>query len=287
MPASNAHATNSLWGIPIPDGVLTSDEDMYVKSMPISIPTHEWICSEMDRIWYQMGLNSRLPLDDQPVDEFYRHPIWIVNGIFSLVDAESQLHRRAIADAISHLGPSRVLEVGGGIGDLALKVSALTPSVTVHIYEPFPSRVAQERVRTNPNVAFVSSIQGPYDVVVAQDVLEHVGDPVGLAVAVAESLRPSGVAIFANNFRPIIACHLPRTFHLRLTFGLVMKALGFRARGGVPLAPHAQQFELSGALNVERARLAEQCSAYLWPLSAAALSVGRRLRAGWREVGLR
>lgn len=53
------------------------------------MPTHDWVCDELDRVWHQFRLDNRRPLDEQPVGEFYRHPVWLMNGLFSAVDPTS------------------------------------------------------------------------------------------------------------------------------------------------------------------------------------------------------
>ncbi len=43
-----------------------------------------------------------------------------------------------------------------------------------------------------------ASAPGPYDVVTAVDVIEHVPDPVGLMSAVAGAMSPNGIAVFVT-----------------------------------------------------------------------------------------
>jgi 2-polyprenyl-6-hydroxyphenyl methylase/3-demethylubiquinone-9 3-methyltransferase len=105
-----------------------------------------------------------------------------------------------------------------------------------------------------------------YDAIVAQDVLEHLEDPIKLAGEIASSIRIGGKVIFANCFSPILQCHLPSNFHLRYTFPSVMKALGLRFVGIVNGASHAQIYERVGALNLLKARKAEAASKIIGPL---------------------
>jgi hypothetical protein len=105
-----------------------------------------------------------------------------------------------------------------------------------------------------------------YDAIIAQDVLEHVEDPIRMASDIAGAVREGGKAVFANCFFPVIHSHLPSTFHLRHTFPLVMKALGLRYLGTVDGAAHAQVFERAGQLNLARARRVEAFSRLFGPL---------------------
>ena len=90
-------------------------------------------------------------------------------------------------------------------------------------------------------VGFVGTLADcAFDIVVAQDVLEHVEQPVDLAMEIAGAVRPGGTVALANHFEPVIACHLPRTFHLLHTFRFVMRAFGLRYQGVIEGADHAQ-----------------------------------------------
>jgi 2-polyprenyl-3-methyl-5-hydroxy-6-metoxy-1,4-benzoquinol methylase len=270
-----------IWGVVIPTAALSAAELDYLRGLSEGVPSHEWLCAEIDRVWREFGLDNRCSFEGQPLDEFYRHPVWLMNGLFSAADTASALHRRAIAAHVAKLNPDAVADVGGGFGELALRISDATPAAKVHILEPFPSAVGEARLSRAPGVQFVSELEEhAYDVVIAQDVLEHVEDPVGLAIELARAVRPGGTAVFANNFTPVIQCHLPRTFHLRRTFPLVMRALGLTYVGRIAEAEHAQHFEVSSVLHVRRARVAERLSRLVAPALEAAATTRRKVR-GW------
>jgi 2-polyprenyl-3-methyl-5-hydroxy-6-metoxy-1,4-benzoquinol methylase len=275
-----------IWGVAIPAAALSAAELDYLTGLPENVPSHEWLCAEIDRVWQEFGLDNRRSLEDQPIDEFYRHPVWLMNGLFSAADQASAMHRRAIAVDVAKLNPDAVVDVGGGFGELALRISDATPAAKVHILEPFPSAVGEARLSRAPGVQFVSELaEHAYDVVIAQDVLEHVEDPVGLAIDLTRAVRPGGTAIFANNFTPIIQCHLPRTFHLRRTFRLVMRALGLTYIGKTAKAEHALHFEAPSVLHVRRARVAEWLSRLVAPATEAAATTRRKLRGGTDRTG--
>lgn len=248
-------ADTEIWGITLPAEGLTEEERYYLSVLPPELPGHGWVCSELDRVWRSLRLNNRRPFSEQPIGAFYSHPAWLMNGIFSAADPASQSHRQAIAACVKEFAPDLVGDFGGGFGELARRMSEAVPQAKVKIVEPFPSAVARMRLSRFPHVYFVADVKDEwYDVVVAQDVLEHVEDPLDLAIQIVQSVRPGGHAIFANNFNAIIECHLPRTFHLRHTFPYVMRALGLAFVGCVDGAPHAQIFQVPDELHVDRAR---------------------------------
>jgi 2-polyprenyl-6-hydroxyphenyl methylase/3-demethylubiquinone-9 3-methyltransferase len=148
----------------------------------------------------------------------------------------------------------------------------------ISIIEPYPSRVAIAISESWPNIAYERSLGSKkFDAIVAQDVLEHVEDPISLAYEIALSARENGKIIFANCFYPVIACHLPSTFHLRHSFHWVMRAMGLRYLGRVDGASHAQVFEKSSQLSLSRARFAERLSMLLGPFLNIACRLGNRI----------
>lgn len=275
-----------IWGVAISASALSADEQDYLAGLPDGVPSHEWVCGEIDRVWHALGLDNRRPFAGQPIRDFYSHPVWLMNGLFSVADPTSALHRRSIAALVAKLAPEAVVDVGGGFGALALLIREAAPSAKVHILEPFPSAVGEARVSGTPGVEIVSQLEDDaYDVVIAQDVLEHVEDPVGLAIELARTVRPGGTAIFANNFSPIIQCHLPQTFHLRYSFPLVMGALGLTHRGEIAEAQHALLFEVPTVLHVRRARAAERLSRLVAPGIATAAATRRTIRSAVVRAG--
>lgn len=244
-----------IWGKAIPKAWLTDSDQTYLESMPRELPNVEWIWGEMDRIWHEIGLRNKAPLADQPIAQFYHHPVWLVNGIFTACDEVSIENRANIAIYLKSIpGEISVADFGGGLGELAIAIARELPRSRITIIEPFPSRAAIERLRPMDQIEFRhDAADGDFDVVIAQDVLEHLEDPVMFAFRMANSLKPGGTAIFANCFWPVIECHLPRTFHLRHTFRAVMWAMGLTYVGVVPGAEYAQIFRRTGVLNRDRA----------------------------------
>jgi 2-polyprenyl-6-hydroxyphenyl methylase/3-demethylubiquinone-9 3-methyltransferase len=218
----------------------------------------------MDDVWDGCGLDNRHPLSPQQLAGYYSHPVWTLNGIYTEVDPVSVSHRQALARHISDLGLLRGADYGGGFGCLAMRIAECCQGCQIEIVEPFPSAVAQSRIRPHPRVSFVPQLNPPYDFAVAQDVLEHVDDPLGLAHEIISSVRPGGYVYFANCFYPVIHCHLPHTFHLRHTFRWVIRPLGVQFVAQVPDAPHIHAYQrLNAPPILEAARVREQGSRFL------------------------
>lgn len=267
----------------MPRSCLSQDEARYLIDLPQTLPTVEWVWGEMDRVWQQFGLDNNSPLADQPIGDFYKHPVWLMNGVFTALDPVSASHREAIARSLDASGAKLIADYGGGFGQLALAITRTVPDAKVSIIEPYPSRAGLERLQSEPRIKFASNIAvGSYDAIVAQDVLEHVSDPIRLAGDIAVGVRKGGIVIFANCFFPVIQCHLPSTFHLRHTFPVVMNALGLRYVGRVAGALHALVFEHTGYLDIGRARRAERISRLLGPVLNHAFATMLRIKR-WGE----
>ena len=267
MSASGEMTTLSVWGYPVPRAWLSEVEANYLNSLPKTLPSLEWVWKEMDRVWRELGLVNRRPLDTQPIGEFYSHPVWLMNGIFTVLDPASASNRDAIARYVYRIGATSVADYGGGFGALAQAIARTLPKAKLSIIEPYPSNVALNRLQGEARIQYVANLgSGVYDVIVGEDVLEHVEDPVGLACHIAAAVREGGVVIFANSFYPWIQCHLPSTFHLRYSFPLVMRAYGMRYLGSVEGVPDAQIFERSGPLNRSGARRVEHVSRLVGPV---------------------
>jgi 2-polyprenyl-3-methyl-5-hydroxy-6-metoxy-1,4-benzoquinol methylase len=264
----------SLWGIGPLDASLFSPEDWaYLQGLPAQVPPVQWLWQAMDEVWSQQGLNNIQPLAGQPIGAFYSHPVWLANGLFSQADPVSANHRSAVARRLATRGLKRVADFGGGFGELAVRIATEDPSIDVTIVEPYPSRYGQARLSSEPQVSYAVELGAGYDAVIAQDVLEHVEDPIALAHKLASSVKPGGEVIFANCFYPVIQCHLPQTFHLRHTFALHMRAMGLHPVGQVQGAPHIQVFQRgTGKLTLERARRVERLSRVLGPIINAVRS---------------
>lgn len=249
--------TINVWGLDVPVSALSLSELEYLKGLPSSLPSLEWVWSELDRVWEEIGMDNNKPLSLQQTSDYYSHPVWLMNGFFTALDPLSVQHRESIASYISTLNVSTVADYGGGFGELALQITKRCPNTKISVIEPFPSKLGIQRLKNNTHILYLPALKKDYDVIIAQDVLEHVEDPVGLAYSINSSLRPGGISIFANAFYPVIKCHLPTNFYLRNSFIYVMKAMGMGFIGAVIGAPHALIFQRRKMLNFPLARLTE------------------------------
>jgi hypothetical protein len=202
----------------------------------------EGLWSLMDAVWDELGCSNRT-YNEELYGEFYRHPVWLLNGIFTEHDDESRSHRRAIVDLMSTFSPECVVDFGGGFGTLARMMAEALPSAEIDICEPYPPRYGVESCRRFSRIKFVPSLaRDKYDVLVSTDVLEHVQDPLALFAEMVSSVKPSGNLIVANCFYPVIKCHLPSTFHLRHNFSRFSHELGLDVVGPCP-GSHAVVFK--------------------------------------------
>lgn len=272
--------TLDLWGFSIDASWIDSHSAAYLARFAASSPPGaETIWREMDRVWREMGLSNKGPQDPARVEAFYRHPVWILNGIFTATDPVSVSHRIAISNIASRLNAGSVADYGGGMGELGVCIAEAKSDCRVDVVEPFSTSIALARAANRPGVAFVRELRAGYDLVIAQDVLEHVEDPIGLAARLCEATRPGGHLIFANCFFPVIECHLPGTFHLRHTFPWVMAMSGLEYLGRVPGAEHAQLFRKRGKVRIDALRRRESWSRVIGPLAIKARALASRLLA--------
>ena len=239
-----------------------------MRSLPLRLPDVKWVWGELDRVWAEYGLDNRLELSGQKIGEYYSHPVWLMNGIFTALDPESYSHRTKIGQFLGLLDVERVADYGGGFGELALSIARCAPKAKVSIIEPYPSSVGLERIGKESRIEFSKGlVSSEFDAAIGQDVLEHVEDPVLLAYELADAVKTGGYVVFANCFHSVIQCHVPCTFHLRHTFPWIMKSMGLSFIGVIEGAPHVQVFRRCDQLSLERARKAEKWSRKLRALS--------------------
>jgi 2-polyprenyl-3-methyl-5-hydroxy-6-metoxy-1,4-benzoquinol methylase len=243
--------------------------------------------SEMDRIWCDLGLDNHSPLAGQAVGEFYSHPVWILNGLFASIDPESVGHRESIAKYIGDLGQdaSLIADFGGGSGVLAKTIAQRSGNVReIDIIEPYPFEYFRALYSDDKKIKYVPEFShDDYDMVIAQDVLEHVDDPIEIAVDCLSAVRTGGLVVFANCFYPVIMCHLPGTFFLRHTFRYVLSVPGVEFVGTVKGAEHALIFKKTGDVDVPsmrgKERFAKRIGPFLNVLGTAKRGLGDVLRA--------
>lgn len=196
-----------------------------------SDPSLEQLWGLMDEAWKNCACDNHHP-DQDRLGKFYSDPVWLLNGMFIEQHSVSMGHRLAITEAVSALAPTSVLDFGGGFGTLARLLANALPTSEVAICEPYPSRHGIESCKPFANIRFIPELTTQsFDVLVSTDVLEHVLDPLSLLAAMVDAVRPGGYLLIANCFYPVIACHLPCTFHLRYSFDAFCNALGLDVLG--------------------------------------------------------
>lgn len=239
-----------LWGIEIPEDTLEKYDIEYLKNISsMSRPSVEWIWREMDRVWDELKLDNKKPLQEQCICEYYTHPIWLVNGVFSSADPDSVRHRDSIAIFISEFNLKTIADYGGGFGELARKIRNFSENTKVDIIEPYSSKLGIDRVSDVSGVRFLKEFDAEYDCIVAQDVLEHVEEPLHLAKEMVNAAKQGGYLILANCFYPVIKCHLPGTFYMRHTFPFIVKGMGLKFVCRIKGAEHALVFQKVGEIN--------------------------------------
>lgn len=184
----------------------------------------------MDSVWDEIGCDNKNYNKDK-IAQFYNHPVWLLNGLFIEQDDFSMQHRQAISDWIAKKNLNRILDYGGGFGTLARIIAGKDSTISIDIYEPYPNEFAISRNSNYANIHFVSSLDKNYDCIVSIDVLEHVPDPLQVLATMIESVEEDGYLIIANNFYPLIKCHLPATFHFRYAFHTFARLMGLEHLG--------------------------------------------------------
>jgi len=255
-----------VWGKPLDTDSLDNSSSIYLKGLTQEKPTVEWLWEEMDRVWLDKGLDNKKDFAIQDIGGFYSHPVWIANGIFTCIDKESIDHRKAIKDYLVDIKAQNIADYGGGSGVLAEIITA-NSDINVDILEPYPFEFFINKYKDNTKIKYVNDFESSnYDVIIAQDVLEHVENPIEMAYQLSKHVKLDGYVIFANCFCPVIKCHLPSTFYLRHTFRLVMTAMGLKYVGRVKGASHALIFQRKNNLNLRKAIVASKVARASQPL---------------------
>ena len=248
---------------PLASEHLSNAEQSYLNSIYEryqGYPSLQQLWQLMDEQWQAHGCD---PLQmDERVSAFYRHPVWLLNGLFIEQDLQSLAHRRAFTAWVMHQAPIRVADFGGGFGGLARFIGAALPQASVEVVEPHPHPAAIALASDTPNVRFVPELKGEYDLLIATDVFEHVPDPIALAASTASHLHIGGRYLIANCFAPVIACHLPQLFHLSIGWDQAMRAMGLQPLEAVQ---YGRAYARSGDLDEQASRRAEALSRRVYP----------------------
>jgi 2-polyprenyl-3-methyl-5-hydroxy-6-metoxy-1,4-benzoquinol methylase len=197
------------------------------------------LSNDLEQIWYLMDLvwddygcdNNNLDWDK--IGKFYAHPVWLLNGLFIEQHEDSMQHRHAISDWVVSKNFNNVVDYGGGFGTLARLVAQKDESISINIYEPYPSDFGLNRAAEFDNISIVTELDGVYDCLISTEVLEHVPDPLSEFYTMIKSVKVDGYLIVSYDFNPVINCHLPFLFHFRYNFFLFGKLMGLKYLGTV------------------------------------------------------
>ena len=125
----------------------------------------------------------------------------------------NQRVERAVQRVLSSVdsAPSRVLEVGCGIGHVAARLSSAWPAAQIVGVDTSPKSIelarrlfASDRVSYEEGMLEESGVQGPFDLVIMMDMLEHV------PVAGRASLMSTVGSVLAPDGRVVITVPTPQ-----------------------------------------------------------------------------
>ena len=225
-------------------------------------PNLEQIWRLIDEVWTELGCDQ-YKMDDKKIILFYQHPVWILNGFFIEQHSESIYNIKEISNYIQKQNPQRILDFGGGFGNLARLLGKSLPGSQIEIFDPYPSKIAIFLVSSLKNVKFVKEFSGLYDFMIATDVFEHLDDPINSARNSIKYLRYEGQYLIANCFEPVMLCHLPKLFHFNYSWNFVMQELGFKL--GKKVA-HGRVFHKVKDFDEIKARKIAKFSSTIYPI---------------------
>ena len=151
-------------------------------------PSLDQMWKLMDEAWKELNCEQDKNLNKN-IKSFYKHPVWLLNGLFIDKDYLSIKNRKAFAQVIKKNNPKRVLDYSGGFGSLAREISRVMPDLKIDIFEPYPTKLAQSKVSQFSNIKYINKIKHRYDIIVATDVFEHVFDPIGQVYKCSKNLN--------------------------------------------------------------------------------------------------
>ena len=223
-------------------------------------PTLNELWELMDKIWDDLGCSSFS--DDKHIEDFYDHPIWILNTLFIEQDEQSLYNRKLFSEAILGVNPQKIADFGGGGATLSRIISENNSKVFIDVIEPFPSNITKEILKNYSNINLVSKVDSNYDIIVAIDVFEHVFDPVGLVYQLSNNVIEDGFIFTANCFEPFIKCHLSQNLHLKYSWDRIMFELGFETQFNTM---YGTLYKKNKESNIEKMRKVEAKSKELYP----------------------
>jgi 2-polyprenyl-6-hydroxyphenyl methylase/3-demethylubiquinone-9 3-methyltransferase len=163
------------------------------------------------------------------LQEYYQHPVWLINAAFSESDEGTINDRLAAIRLISHVQPRKILDFGGGIGTVSRLCSITLPNAEeIDLVDITDFRnIIQQYLADFKNIRVLEQPDPLYDAVISTEVLEHLIDPVEAIIQINNLLRIGGAFATSYSFAPVIKCHLPQNFHLRKSMFWIIRSLGF------------------------------------------------------------
>ena len=230
-------------------------------------PTLQQLWTLMDQAWADLGVDASIT--DEKLADFYRHPVWLLNGLFVEQDDQSIRDRSILCAEVASHTPVRILDFGGGFGSLARSLASALPYSSVEVLEPYPHPLAFKLSSAYNNLKYTSAITGKYDFIVASDVFEHLLDPIEAAYYCSQSLSDEGFLLSANCFAPVIECHLRQNLHFEYSWPSVIEAMGLAPYViTVRYALHKRTRSLSLLHAREAENLSRKFYRYIYPLIA-------------------
>lgn len=128
-------------------------------------------------------------------------------------------YEHTLERTLSYLSPDHsVLELGCGTGTTALRLAASGAQITATDLAPGMIEIAREKGADTPNVQFevngiLDAPEGPFDVIMAYNLLHLVEDVPGALQAIKSRLKPGGLVITKSacvkGAMPFIGLFLP------------------------------------------------------------------------------
>lgn len=197
-------------GIEVESSLVPREAQEYVQSFSDPIDLKD-LHSLIDAAWDEVLKKHDGQLTDLFLSEFYSHPVWALNSIFSESDPQSLQHRYAIANTIQEPGISSIADIGGGSGTFLRLLKAKAPTIQCILCEPYlqPSIISSLQAK---GIDWAPQPPESAEGLTPIDVLEHMPDPLGFMKEIISNAKDRAYFFFGNCFYPVIKCHLPEAF---------------------------------------------------------------------------
>jgi len=246
------------------DGLLKSEIDFLVPHLNKGeFISFSELVKCLDDAWIEANCDK--DLSDANLSKFYSHPAWILNGIFSDIDLESVSNRNLISELVLKLKPTKVADFGGGFGAFARILAKKNSHLNIHVIEPHPNNLALKLSEQYDNLKYCHDFEGSYDCIIAMDVFEHLKTPLIEVERVSKFIRDGGYFLIANNFSPVIKCHLPGNFHYKYSWEKLMSLMNLRRVSNIGgEIPYGQLYKKVGNVDAKNTKVLNDISRFLY-----------------------